>query len=174
MVKRNGENNNEMYGAMGIIQRAEAERKTTEKDVGIREKYNFLNKEELKERSLEVFQEAIYKKGEQKSYENIATDLRSCGKIFIDVNGLKAINDFASHADGDIFIDRLSHTLKNNEEIKKFIKDNNLEVEIAHEGGDEFGFLVKKIDGELYEEGENSPIILLNLKKIIQDEVKKD
>lgn len=173
MVKRNGENNNEMYGAMGIIQRAEAERKTTEKDVGIREKYNFLNKEELKERSLEVFQEAIYKKGEQKSYENIATDLRSCGKIFIDVNGLKAINDFASHADGDIFIDRLSHTLKNNEEIKKFIKDNNLEVEIAHEGGDEFGFLVKKIDGELYEEGENSPIILLNLKKIIQDEVKK-
>jgi hypothetical protein len=47
-------------------------------------------------------------------------------KIFVDVNGLKAVNDWAGHAKGDILLRRIVECLLYDEAIIRFIKNFNL------------------------------------------------
>lgn len=135
----------------------------------LEEKYGLENKNRLKERIVTAITEAFERHKEKSMDERVASieaDLIKWGKIFLDANGLKAINDFASHEGGDIFLERIAEVLTKNEKIKDFCEDNNLKIEmICREGGDEFSFLLSTDRAEgLRDEIEE-------LRKIIVDEV---
>lgn len=169
-MKNGAENNFDQV--FETIRKAKPERIATEKDAYLEKKFGYLSQEELKRKLTERFSEAVYAE-EEKPYEEIAADLRRSGKIFLDVNGLKAINDFSSHKKGDAFLEKLMDTLKNNNIINAYIKEKGLQAEITREGGDEFSFLIKKTEGELYGKSGDEPEILIEFRKIIQEEIKK-
>jgi GGDEF domain-containing protein len=62
--------------------------------------------------------------------------------IELDVNGLKSINYFAGHDNGDEFLNRIAMVLVGDAKIHKFINAHKLEVIIARKQGDEFTLLI--------------------------------
>lgn len=56
-------------------------------------------------------------------------------KIFIDVNGLKAVNDWAGHSKGDILLKRIVEYLMYDEQIVHFIKEHNFHFPRKNEDG---------------------------------------
>lgn len=67
-------------------------------------------------------------------------------RVFIDIEGLKTVNDIAGHEKGDIYLlkiyQNMQKTIKDFYNIYPEIKDE-IDIIITTEGGDEFGFLIE-------------------------------
>ncbi len=116
--------------------------------------------------------------------ENVEVeDFKKIGYVFLDLNGLKGINDIAGHKQGDKFL-KLAAKALNDEEIEEFAKENGLELKVAHESGDEFSIkvkgekaltedllngLIKKVQGVLYNMEEAKEIIDLKDEKTLYE-----
>jgi len=121
--------------------------------------------------------------------DEVLDSLSHYAKLFIDVNGLKAVNDWAGHSKGDILLKRIVECLMYDEQIIGFIKEYNFQFpqksedgsfifvpyedmrkidakksffQVFREGGDEFSMLVYCPDHSL-----NSLIVLF--RKLIMD-----
>jgi GGDEF domain-containing protein len=92
----------------------------------------------------------------------------SCyGIIIADLNAFKSINDLWSYKTGDDYLHLLVDLLLNNEAIKNFAHEKDLELDAFSRGGDEFGYFVYYKKENLTEE------MLLQLEEIIRQEVEK-
>jgi len=91
--------------------------------------------------------------------------MENFARVFMDVNGLKPINDFVSHENGDKFLLRAVTILTDNERVQKFADDNNLNIIPSSEGGDEFGYWLEKQDGPVTTD------IINDLGDIVKEEV---
>lgn len=75
---------------------------------------------------------------------------KNFARIYIDVEGLKTINDIVGHEKGDIYLKEIYKAInKTVEDIKKDYPElkDELECIISAEGGDEFGVLLKAKEG---------------------------
>lgn len=71
-------------------------------------------------------------------------DLRRIGRVFIDVNGLKAVNDLAGAAQGDEYLRRIANFLRNEDApIRRKLLEQGISVLVSVEGGDEFALTLK-------------------------------
>ena len=119
----------------------------TERYKKLEEKYNLISQAKVKSNIREVFRNSLtkYHEGDKTGIADAAKELRHYGKIFIDVNGLKAVNDWVSHKHGDILLDRIADCLRNNNNINSFINKYQLNCEIGREGGDEFSLIIESV-----------------------------
>lgn len=69
-------------------------------------------------------------------------EFKKIGRLFFDLNGLKAINDLFSHQTGDKFLKRIALTLKKGETTRWLRQKMKIKTLISSEGGDEFGVLL--------------------------------
>lgn len=132
-------------------------------------KYGFKNLSWIKKSIKEWLIESFKKSNNEKELQE---KLERRGKVESDVNGLKSINDLAGHGMGDLYLDRIANVFANNALIKEFAKKYGIAYTIAREGGDEFGFLLKRKSGSLYEIV-NGDELILSFSTLIMEEIKK-
>ncbi len=132
-------------------------------------KYNFKNLSWMKKAIKESLTESFKKCDDENMLQE---EFERRGKVESDVNGLKSINDLAGHGMGDLYLDRIANVFANNALIKEFAKKYGITYTIAREGGDEFGFLLKRKSGSLYEIV-NGDELILSFSTLIMEEVKK-
>ncbi len=153
--------------------------KEFEQDLSLEEKFNLKNTEEIRMEIKESFKNRIMEaKKETETIEEWAEKVEEetgrFGFIFLDVNGLKAVNDLVSHSAGDKYLFRIIAKISESEKVKEFIGKNNLEVTSSRMGGDEFGILVEGESslGEIIDE-DNNLSVLTCLRETILNEIEK-
>lgn len=71
-------------------------------------------------------------------------DLRKIGRVFIDVNGLKAVNDLAGTAQGDEYLRRIANFISDEHTaLRQRMSKQGIQVSVSAEGGDEFALTLK-------------------------------
>ncbi len=168
----------EIYNEIGKEPEEETEN-DFEEYLSLEKEFNLDNGAEIRTKVKNLFLETVVEsKKETENMEDwsekVEEKTSKIGFIFLDVNGLKAINDLASHNAGDEYLKRTVQAFLRNEEINEFIEEYNLEIRPARAGGDEFAVLVERKTGRLDESiDEEDTNIITSLREKILEEVGK-
>lgn len=96
------------------------------------------------------------------------TKIRGLGIINFDVNGLKAVNDFAGHENGTEYLRRIVDKLKNGHTTKD-LEDHGVNVFVSSNGGDEFAIILS--DDVNLTETKDGQVFIDKMLKYYQEEV---
>lgn len=152
--------------------------------LSLSERFDLVTSAELKSLVMKIIEEIIekYLPKSEKSFlifsDRLKEEFEKYGKIFFDVDRLKAVNLLAGHSGGDELLVRIVNEFRNNPAVDCFMKKWGLEVLLlAREGGDEFGMLINSknysLNTKVNPEDKNSLNILEELRQIIVEEVEK-
>jgi len=154
------------------------------RQITLSEMFNLKNSADIKLWVMRAIKNAItfYMPSDESSIEAFRKSLKAkferVGKIFNDVDRLKAVNRLGGHENGSLLLCKIVNVLCNNHRVAEYINKWHLEtVMIAREGGDEFGVLLLSpaypLNQSIDQLNEDSLSILEGLRSIIVDEVEK-